>query len=45
MLSRRTCTDLLGDLAALGVLIARLGGAAAITETMQAIEDVGRWWP
>jgi hypothetical protein len=32
------------DLGALSRLVARLGGAAALTEAVAAIEDVRRWW-
>ena len=44
-LARRTRQDLLGDLCALGPVIATLGGEEAIVETFHAIQDVGRWWP
>lgn len=45
ILSSRTRADLLSDLAELADVIVCLGGAEAIVETAQAIQDVGRWWP
>jgi phosphoribosyl-ATP pyrophosphohydrolase len=41
----RSRPDLLADLQALGPVIAALGGAGAIDETVRAIYDTGRWWP
>lgn len=37
-------SSLLRDLNTFSGLIAYLGGISAITETAQAIQDVGRWW-
>ncbi|MFZ4656662.1 MAG: effector-associated domain EAD1-containing protein [Caldilineaceae bacterium] len=45
VLSRRTRADLLTDVAALAKFITHLGGAAAIIEIIQAIDDAGKWWP
>jgi hypothetical protein len=45
MLARLPRKYLLTDIRALAPLIFRLGGKAAINETFQAIQDVGRWWP
>jgi hypothetical protein len=36
---------LLVGLEALSPLLARLGGAAAVEETIKALRNVGRWWP
>jgi hypothetical protein len=36
---------LISDLSAIGPVIFRLGGNAAIQESIQALLDVGRWWP
>jgi hypothetical protein len=43
-LSHRTRPDLLSDLTALSPVIVALGGESAATETVQAIQDVARWW-
>jgi hypothetical protein len=37
--------NLLSDLSFSAPLIARLGGDDALRETIEAIKDVGRWWP
>lgn len=44
-LSTMSRSDFLSDLSSLAPLLARLGGDEALRETIQAIEDVGRWWP
>jgi len=44
-LSNRRRVHLLSDLSSLAPLMAKLGGDEALLETIQAIEDVGRWWP
>ena len=38
-------SGVLRDLGALAPVIARLGGQAAVQETVTAVEDVARWWP
>ena len=38
-------SQLLEDLGAIAPVISALGGQAALRETIQAIDDVGRWWP
>ena len=35
----------LADIRLMSLAVAKLGGAEAITETIRAIQDVGRWWP
>ena len=45
LLSHHTRADLLSDLELLSKLLAHLGKTAAISETAQAVQDVGRWWP
>jgi hypothetical protein len=42
-----TCTrgDFLAKLGALELVVSILGGEQALTETLCAIQDVGRWWP
>jgi hypothetical protein len=37
--------DFLYDLGALVPVIAALGGSEALTRTVRAVQDVGRWWP
>jgi len=37
--------DRLSDLCSALPIIAVVGGAQAVAETFQAIQDVGRWWP
>jgi hypothetical protein len=37
--------NLLSDLSFSAPLIARLGEDDALRETIEAIKDVGRWWP
>lgn len=38
-------TALISDLSALGAVIVHFGGTAAIQDTIEALLDVGRWWP
>lgn len=45
VLAAHSRRDILSDLSALVPLIAALGGVAVIREIVQAILDVGRWWP
>jgi hypothetical protein len=45
MVAGRTRWDLLADLEALEPILISLGGVEAVEETIQAIQDVGRWWP
>lgn len=45
VLAARTRRAFVNDLAALSPVLLTLGGNAAIEETIQAIEDVGQWWP
>jgi hypothetical protein len=44
VLSNRKREELLRDMEALAPAISLLGGAEGVEKTMQAIEDVGRWW-
>jgi hypothetical protein len=44
VLSNRKREELLSDMEALAPAISLLGGAEGVEKTMQAIEDVGRWW-
>ena len=44
-LSNKGRNNLLSDLSFSAPLIARLGGDDALRETIEAIKDVGRWWP
>jgi hypothetical protein len=45
ILAHRTRQDLMSDLQALSPIIAALGGPNVIAKTIEAIQDVGRWWP
>ena len=36
---------LLNDLSALTPVVGALGGAEALAELAEAIDDVGQWWP
>ncbi|MEW6499447.1 MAG: hypothetical protein AB1589_44320, partial [Cyanobacteriota bacterium] len=45
LLSYRTRSHLLSDIAALIPVIFTLGGETAATEVTQAIQDVAKWWP
>jgi NB-ARC domain len=38
-------TALISDLSALGAVIVHFGGTAAIQDIIEALLDVGRWWP
>jgi hypothetical protein len=44
VLATRTRRAFVGDLGALSPVLLTLGGNTAIEETIQAIEDVGKWW-
>ena len=44
-LSTMSRSDFLSDLSSSATIVARLGGDEALLETIQAIKDVGRWWP
>jgi len=44
-LSTRRRRDLLSDIRALAPVVAALGGGEAVLETVDAIQDVCRWWP
>jgi hypothetical protein len=45
VLATRTRRAFVGDLGALSPVLLTLGGNTAIEETIQAMEDVGQWWP
>ncbi len=45
ILAERTRKQLLADLGALVPVIEALGGAEAVEEAVQAVQDVGWWWP
>jgi hypothetical protein len=45
LLASRPRRDLLADLRALQPVVVGLGGATAVAEAYQAVEDVGLWWP
>ena len=45
ILAVRNRKYLLADISALSSIIIALGGLKALEETMQAIQDVGQWWP
>jgi hypothetical protein len=45
VLATRRRRDLLVDIRSLRPVILKLGGQGAIREAVQAIGDVGRWWP
>ena len=45
ILSTRRRRDLLSDIRALAPAVAALGGGEAVRETVDAIQDVCRWWP
>jgi hypothetical protein len=44
-LSKSARRDILVNLCSLTPVIAALGGEQAVAETINAIQDVGRWWP
>jgi len=45
ILAQRTRNDLLSDIVALSPVIAALSAPESIEDTVQAILDVGQWWP
>jgi hypothetical protein len=45
LLSKRDRPKLLVDLGGLALVIATLGGTAAVAETVRAIRQTSRWWP
>ena len=45
VLAARSRQELLSDLAALEPVFYALGGEEAASETLRAVQDVGRWWP
>ena len=45
VLATRTRRAFVNDLAALSPVLFALGGTQAIEESIQAIEEVGQWWP
>jgi len=45
ILSTRRRRDLLSDIRALAPVVVALGGGEAVRETVDAIQDVCRWWP
>lgn len=44
-LASRSRQDLVSDLQGLEPVIAAIGGAEAVGETIRSIQDIGHWWP
>ena len=45
ILAAHTRADFLADFRELEPILSALGGEQALTQTVCAIQDVGRWWP
>jgi len=43
--ARRGRAILISDLSVVGEIVFRLGGSLAVRQSIQALLDVGRWWP